>query len=201
MSIAQLYNTIRNNPALASKHVGAHFHCKTTHRSPYCSRCGYAGKAENVRRHMNSDACNCTSSDAKISEGKVLTDKYNFCIPQRVLDTISSGMFELPFDQFTNTIIILRKSSDAETNSSISSLQSPSALVLSNTMFTTPAKFVPPDEEIKDICSPDSKRDDATSIHPFAMAELLNCFGDEDNAKKAREYLTSFILFIRQHSW
>ena len=40
MSIAQLYNTIRNNPALASKHVRAHFHCKNTYLSPYCSRCG-----------------------------------------------------------------------------------------------------------------------------------------------------------------
>jgi hypothetical protein len=121
MSIVQLYNTIRNNPTLASKHVRAHFHCKTTSQSPYCSRCGYVGKAENVRRHINSDACNCTSNEAKISEGKVLMDKYNFSIPQQVLDTISSGMFELPFDQFTNTIITVQKSNDAETNSSTSS--------------------------------------------------------------------------------
>ena len=200
MSIVQLYNTIRNNPTLASKHVRAHFHCKTTFQSPYCSRCGYVGKAENVRRHINSDACNCTSNEAKISEGKVLMDKYNFSIPQQVLDTISSGMFELPFDQFTNTIIMVQKSNDAETNSSTSSLQSPSALVLHKTMFTSPAKFVPLDEEIEDICSPHSKHDDVTSIDSFAMAELLNCFGDEDNAKKARDYLTSFILFICQQS-
>lgn len=199
MSITHLYKTIHNNPTLAAKIVRGHFHSDTIRKSPYCSRCGHVGKSENVRRHILNDAYNCTSDDANIRGGKVLTDKYQFCIPQEVLDIISSGNFQLPFDHHTNTIITLQNSNDSDGLTSISSLKSSSASALMNTMIHTPSKFVPNDDEIEELCSPDSTGDDAASFNSFANAELLDCFGNEETANKAREYLTSFIHLIDQN--
>jgi len=190
MSIVQLYKTIHNNPPLASKVVRGQFHCKSTTLSPYCSCCGYVGIARNVRRHVENDAYTCTSEHVMISHGTVLTDKHNFCIAQKVLDTISSGEFELPIDRLSNTIITQPNTIDGDGNSSISSITA--------TIMTTPAKYLPRNDEIDVLCSPESE--DYTSLNTFAMTELTNCFGSEGNAKKAREYLTFFILLISQHS-
>ena len=197
MSITQLYNSIHKNPTLANKIVRGQFHSKVFHQSSYCSRCGYVGKSENIRRHIQNDAYNCTSGDANIRCGKVLTDKYQFCIPQEVLDTISSGNFELPFDHHTNTIITLQ-SFGTDGHTSVSSLKSSSASIVINTMFHTPSKFIPGDEEIEELCSPVSTRENVAAFNSFAMAELLDCFGNEENAAMAREFLTSFILLIDQ---
>ena len=190
MSIMQLYKTIHNNPSLASKVVQGQFHCKSTGLSPYCSCCGYVGIARNVRRHVANDAYTCTSQHVMTSRGTVLTDKNNFCIAQKVLDTISSGKFELPIDRLSNTIITHPNTDDSVFNSSISSI--------TDAIMTTPAKYLPKDNEIDLLCSPES--DDSTSLNSFAMAELTNCFGSEENAKKAREYLTFFILLLSQHA-
>ena len=199
ISITQLYKTIHNNPTLATKIVRGQFHSNTIRQSPYCSRCGYVGITRNVRRHIQNDAYNCTSVDANIRGGKVLTDKYQFCIPQDVLDTISSGNFQLPFDHHTNTIIMVQTSNESDGHTSISSLKSSSASILMDTIIHTPSKFLPKDDEIEDLCLPDSTGDDAASFNSFAMAELLDCFGNEENATiMAREILTSFILLIDQ---
>jgi hypothetical protein len=198
MSITQLYKTIHNNPTLATKFVRGQFHSNSIRQSPYCSRCGYVGITRNVRRHILNDAYNCTLDDANSRGGKVLTDKYQFCIPQEVLDTISSGNFQLPFDHHTNTIITLQNSNDSDGHTSISSLKSSPASILMDTIIHTPSKFVPNNDEIEDLCSPDSSGDDAASFNSFAMAELLDCFGNEENAAMAREFLTSFILLIDQ---
>ena len=128
----------------------------------------------------------------------MLTDKYQFCIPQEVLDTISSGNFQLPFDHHTNTIITLQNFNDSDGHTSISSLKSSPASILMDTIIHTPSKFVPNNDEIEDLCSPDSSGDDAASFNSFAMAELLDCFGNEENAAMAREFLTSFIFLIDQ---
>jgi hypothetical protein len=181
MSITQLYKTIHNNPTLATKVVRGQFHSESIHKSPYCSRCGYVGKSENVRRHIHNDAYNCTSDDANSRGGKVLTDKYQFCVPQQVLDTISLGNFQLPFDHHTNTVITLQNSTDSDGHTSISSLKSSSASALMNTMIHTPSKFVPNDDEMEELCSPESTGDDAASFNSFANAELLDCFGNQEN--------------------
>lgn len=198
ISITQLYKTIYNNPTLATKIVRGQFHSNTIRQSPFCSRCGYVGITRNVQRHIRKDAYNCTSVDANIRGGKVLTDKYQFCIPQDVLDTISAGNFQLPFDHHTNTVITLQASNESDGHTSISSLKSSPASILMDTIIHTPSKFLPNDDEIEDLCSPDSTGDDAASFNSFAMAELLDCFGNEDNAAMAREFLTSFILLIDQ---
>lgn len=199
MSIIQLYNSIRNNPTLATKVVRGQFHSTDiSHKLPFCSRCGYVGKSANVRRHIHTDVSNCTLLDINLHGGKVLTDKYRFCIPQQVLDMISLGNFKLPFDRLTNTIITLQNSNESDIHSSISSLQSSSVPAVLDTILMTPAKYLPLDTEIEDICSPDSTCDNATSINSFVMSELVDCFGDEENAIKAREFLTSFILLICQ---
>ena len=198
MSITQLYKTIHNNPTLATKIVRGQFHSNSTRQSSYCSRCGYVGITRNVRRHIQNDAYNCTLGDANSCGGKVLTDKYQFCIPQEVLDTISSGNFELPFDHHTNTIITLQSSNDTDGHTSVSSLKSSSASIVMDTMFCTPSKFIPKDDEIEELCSPDSACENAAAFNSFAMAELLDCFGNEENVAMAREFLTSFILLIDQ---
>jgi hypothetical protein len=151
MSITQLYKTIHNNPTLATKFVRGQFHSNSIRQSPYCSRCGYVGITRNVRRHILNDAYNCTLDDANSRGGKVLTDKYQFCIPQEVLDTISSGNFQLPFDHHTNTIITLQNSNDSDGHTSISSLKSSPASILMDTIIHTPSKFLPNNDEIEDI--------------------------------------------------
>jgi hypothetical protein len=128
----------------------------------------------------------------------VLTDKFQFCVPQDVLDTISSGNFTLPFDHHTNTIITLQNSNDSDGHTSVSSLKSSSASIFMDTMISTPSKFVPNNDEIEELCSPDYTGDNAASFNSFAMAELLDCFGNEGNAVLAHEFLTSFILLIDQ---
>ena len=198
MSITQLYHSIHKNPTLATKIVRGQFHSNSIRQSPYCSHCGYVGITCNIRRHIQNDAYNCTSGDANTQGGKVLTDKYQFCIPQEVLDTISSGNFELPFDHHTNTIITLQNSNDSDGHTSVSSLKSSSASIEMNTIFHTPSKFIPGDEEIEELCSPVSTRENVAAFNSFAMAELLDCFGNEENAAMAREFLTSFILLIDQ---
>lgn len=198
MSIIQLYNSIHHNPTLASKIVTSQFYSITTATiSPYCSRCGYVGKSNNLRRHTESASSTCTSSDVIHCGGNVLTNKFQFRIPQQLLDTISSGMFELPFDQHTNSIIMVDNShvSDVHSTSS-SSLLSPT--LNHDILLMTPAKFLPSNDEIVEICSPNSTLDDATNINTFAMSELEHCFGSEEKAMIAREFLTSFILLICQ---
>jgi len=198
MSIVQLYNSIHHNPTLASKIVSTQLYSITaTTTSPYCSRCGYVGKSNNLRRHTESPTSTCTSADINHCGGKVLTNKFQFRIPQQVLDSISAGTFELPFDQHTNTIIVVDTSNNSDVHSTTSSsLLSPT--FNHSTILMTPAKFLPSNVEIEDICSPDSILDDATSINTFAMSELVHCFGSDENAIMAREFLTSFILLICQ---
>ena len=198
MSIMQLYNSIHQNPTLAAKIVTGQFHSNNISQSPYCSRCGYVGKSANVRRHIHTELSNCSSSDLNLHGGKVLTDKYQFRIPQQVLDCISSGNFKLPFDRFTNRIISVNTTNDSDVHSTLSSSLSSSGQIPTLTILMTPAKYLPMDKEIKDICSPDSTCDNATTINTFVMSELVHCFGTVENATQAREFLTSFILLIRQ---
>ena len=197
MSIIQLHSSFRNNSTLASSHVSTSFHSISTANSPYCLRCGFVAKLNNLRRHATTYGATCSISDINQRGGRDFFDNYNFCIPQQVLDSISAGTFQLPFQHHPNSI---ETTNDYNDHDAVSSLSSPSSSSSSSntSLLITPAKFLPSDEDIEAICSPQTTVEDASQVNSFAMAELLNCFGDEENALAAREYLTAFILLISQ---
>ena len=81
-SILTLYNSMKNNPTIASSVVKDQFSpIPTIEHLPYCSRCGYLGSLHNVKRHVQSRKSNCSASDLNLSGGVILRSNLQFAVP------------------------------------------------------------------------------------------------------------------------
>jgi hypothetical protein len=197
MSVIHLHNSINQNPLVGAKIVNDYlFSVQSTKQSPYCSRCGYVGKLSNVRRHVKSSHACCSESDLTLSGGAILYNNHEFAVPRQILNAIAAGTFILPIAEPINTTIEVNHSTDDLVSSISSPTLSQSSHQYNETHPSTPSRFVPSNDELLLICSPDSLFDDSATIDSFAMSELVDTFGDEVSAVKAREYLTSFIHLL-----
>ena len=199
MSTINVYNSMRHKPLVAAKIVNDQFSpTQKTHHSPYCTRCGYVGKLCNVKRHGRSLHTSCSESNLNLSGGVILYNNYDFAVPRQILNAISAGSFILPIPERINTTIEINHATDDGMSAISSPTLSQSSHQYNETHPSTPSRFVPSNDELLAICSPDSLFDDSSTIDSFAMSELVDTFGDEVSAVKAREYLTSFIHLLHR---
>ena len=159
-SILTLYNSMKNNPTIASSVVKDQFiPIPTIEHLPYCSRCGYLGSLHNVKRHAQSRKSNCSESDLNLSGGEILHSNLQFAVPRDVLDRISSGIFMLPFDGHTD--------GKCENFHSITNSRTPN---ISNEVTIT--RFLPSHEEIMTSISFNVPANIATAMNLFILSEL-----------------------------
>ena len=200
ISINNIHISMNRNPSLGAKIVNDHLcNVQSTKQSPFCSRCGYVGKQSNLTRHLKSSFASCTVDHLHYSDGLILLDKYNFAVPQELLNQMSIGSFILPIDRHLCTSITITPDTSDETVSTLSSqTASQSSKSCHSSHFSTPFRFLPTRDDVLAICSPDSTFDDSLSSDAFAFSELADAFGDDVSALKAHEYLTSFIHLIQR---
>jgi superfamily II DNA helicase RecQ len=143
--------------------------------------------------------------------GIIHTFEYGFLVPAEILENISNKTFLLPISTSISPPTLSPTSThvshatidgytarEDHTVPSITHKNSPFTTI--NQPSTTLTKFLPSDDDIIATFSTNQSNFDAVSMRPFAHAELINCFGSEEAAHNAHEYLTSYIHIMTQGS-
>jgi superfamily II DNA helicase RecQ len=137
--------------------------------------------------------------------GCIHTYDYGFLVPAEILEDISKKTFLLPMSNLnsppTSSLTSTREGhATIEGHTARDDVIVPSPFTPSNSPSTTPTKFLPSDEEILATLETDKSNNDAVSMRQFAHTELTDCFGTEEAAHNAHQYLTSYIHIMTQGS-
>ena len=212
-SIIKYYSSAKDNHSRTQQTVLDNFQpISTTNKLPYCSRCGFVGnKLFNVTRHVKSNSNTCSISNLRKAGGCIHKFEYGFLVPADILEDITNRTFLLPISNSnsppTSSLTSIRDghaTTDGHTTiqdhavPSISDGYNP--FTPANSQSTVPTKFLPSDEDILATFSTDQSINDAVSMRSFVHVELTDCFGSEDAAHNAHEYLTSYIHIMTQGS-
>jgi hypothetical protein len=185
----------------------------TTNKLPYCSHCGFVGKKIfNVTRHVNSNSNNCSVSNLRKAGGCIHKFAYGFLVPAEILEDISNSTFHLPINNPnslpTSSLTSPPRDRHATTDGhtarddhTVPSVTDQNSLIaLANSPSTVSIRFLPSDEDVLATVLTDQSMNDAVSMRSFAHDELTDCFGSEEAARNAHEYLTSYIHIMSQRS-
>lgn len=211
ISIINYYTANKDHTTETQQIVLDNFqHVSTTFKLPYCSRCGFVGKKLfNVTRHVQSNSNTCSISNVRKDGGIIHTFEYGFLVPAEILETISNKSFLLPISNSISQPTLSQTSthiSHATTDGYTARVdhtvpyttQQNSPITTINQPSTTTTTFLPSDDDIIATFSTNQSNYDAVSMSLFAHAELIDCFGSQEAAQNAHEYLTSYIHIMTQ---
>ena len=227
-TLQKYHTTMKNNTSLAARWMKEkHQFVSFPKHLPYCNKCGFVGnKSTHIKQHVNSKSNLCSETDIRPGDGTIMSNEYGFLVPNSVLERIVKGDFILPTKQCSmDSDTLLRSTRQTNNQTPCTSQMPPDPPVEiyatmhhsfrtndrsqpNNQLYqrTEPSSsqpstlFLPSDADISFALSTNSPYNDSVSLNSFIIEELVNAFGNKENADRAHDYLTSFILLIDQRS-